>query len=291
MRLSYLVVSAFFSTAILFCSCDNKNKNTLNKADQQELQENSKEFLQGVFPKMLLTDSYLVKKPNYKQTVLSTTLDKQLSVDFNKHGDWTQVKSIDHTAIPDEFLTTQIPLILEYVKTNYPLNFIIEVEKIKNQGYEVELNSQFELIFDHNQKFIGIDLDYDDNEELVDYQTFPKQAKEFLSKDFSQSQVVLAKKETDAKKVSLKAYLSQGYKVEFDKKGNWTQISSKINQAIDLSNIAPEIQNYISLNYPKYIITEIQKDLKDKVYEVELEKSDDYMELVFSLEGNFIKVD
>lgn len=289
MKLSYIFLGAILSTGVLLSSCGKEKKNSLSQADKQELQQNSKEFLQGVFPGMLVTDYHLIKKDNYKKSVLSTTLDKQLSIDFNKQGDWTQVKSIDHTALPNSFLDVEIPLIHSYVKANFPLNFIIEVERIEKQGYEVELNSQFELIFDHNQKYIGIDLDHDDSEELISFDDFPQTAKTFINANFPNSQVVLSNKETDGRKTFLKAYLSEGVKVEFNKKGDWIEVSTKSPQGIHLPSLPIEITTYIQTKYPKYTLMSVEKNQKD--YEIEIEKADDYIALVFSLKGEFIKID
>ncbi|MHC5354988.1 PepSY-like domain-containing protein [Myroides sp. LJL115] len=287
MKISYMLLCSLFATTVVFTSCNQ----TKNQQETTQLQQNSESFLQGVFPGMLITNSTAIHEKSFKGSVISATLDNNISVDFDKQGNWTEVKSKDHTPISATFLEQQLPVISNYLKEHYPDNFVVEVEKINNQGYEVELNSQFELVFDQDQKFIGIDLDYDDNEQLVDFNEFPDPAKQFIAKEFPDSKIVLAKAEKDGKKTTLKAYLSQGFKVQFNKDGQWKEISGSFASPIPSSILLQNIQTYLTTNYKDYVITGIELDQKDKEYQVELETLTDEKDLIFSLEGNFIKID
>lgn len=287
MKISYILLCSLFVTAVAFTSCDQTKK----QQETTQLHQDSESFLKGVFPGMLITNSAAIHEKSFKGSVISTTLDNKISVDFDKQGNWTQIKSIDHTPISPTFLEQQLPVISNYLQEHYPDNFVVEVERINNQGYEVELNSQFELVFDQDQKFIGIDLDYDDNEQLMDFNEFPEQAKEFIAKEFAQSKVVLAKKEKDGNKTTLKAYLSQGFKVQFNKEGQWKEISGSYPSPIPATILLENIQSYIATNYKDYLVTGIELDQKDKEYQVELETLTNEVDLVFSLEGNFIKID
>lgn len=63
------------------------------------------------------------------------------------------LKSISSTSkIPENILPAKV---LDYVKKNYPQNFIIEYEK--DNDIEVKLNNNIILEFDLNQNFIKID--------------------------------------------------------------------------------------------------------------------------------------
>lgn len=288
MKISYLLLCGILSTGVFLTSCNNAKKDPKNT---QVLHENSKSFLQGVFPGMLITKSATLEKQTFSGSIVSTTLDNKISVDFDKQGNWTQVKSMYNAKIPKDFLLAEVPIISMYLQNNYPDNFVIEIQRIQNQGYEVELNSEFELIFDKDQNFIGIDLDYDDNEELVDFNTFPAVAKEFINKYFANSSVVISKREQDGNKATLKAYLSTGYKVQFDDNGQWKEISSNPHSAIPMSIINENIQNYLTTNYPNYVVTNLENDLKDDQYEVEIENENKIIDLIFNQQGDFIKID
>lgn len=73
-------------------------------------------------------------------------------VDFNKKGLW---KSIDCNLEPvPEHLIPQP--ILDYAKANFPNFFITQIDK-ERYGYEVELNNDINLKFNHAGLIIGID--------------------------------------------------------------------------------------------------------------------------------------
>ena len=73
-------------------------------------------------------------------------------IDFTATGEW---KSVDrHTvAIPAALVPAAIA---QYVKTNFPNNIITKIEKNYN-GYDIELETDLELKFDKNGKFLYAD--------------------------------------------------------------------------------------------------------------------------------------
>lgn len=71
-------------------------------------------------------------------------------LEFNANS---SLKSISSTKqIPDNILPKNI---LDYIKKNYPNNFIIEYEK--DDEIEIELNNKINLEFDLNGNFLRID--------------------------------------------------------------------------------------------------------------------------------------
>ena len=88
-----------------------------------------------------------------------------------------------------------------------------------------------------------------------------------LSTYFKSSKVALAKQETDLFSKSYDVIFTTGEKVEFDKSGDWTEVSCKVNGVP--SAIVPQgIKSYVQSNYPDARILSIERDRSN--YEVKL---------------------
>lgn len=91
---------------------------------------------------------------------LSATMDDDYEVylangtkvEFTLQGDWKEVKC-PGSAVP---ATIVPPAITKYVKTKFPNNTIVKIDK-KYGGYDVELNNDMELKFDKNGNFLTYD--------------------------------------------------------------------------------------------------------------------------------------
>lgn len=85
----------------------------------------------------------------YEYTVF---LKNSTEMEFNHQGN---LKSIDckRSAIPEGIVS---PAIASYVKEHYPNDFVVEYV-IDYRRLKVELNNGWELIFDHNGNFLGMD--------------------------------------------------------------------------------------------------------------------------------------
>ena len=92
--------------------------------------------------------------------VLSATVDDDYEVylangakvEFTLQGEWKEVKC-PGSKVPAAIIPSAIS---KYVKTNFPNNAIIKIDK-KYSGYEIELNNGLELKFDKNGNFLKID--------------------------------------------------------------------------------------------------------------------------------------
>ena len=73
-------------------------------------------------------------------------------VEFTLQGEWKEVKC-PGSAVPAAIIPAAIS---KYVKANFPNTTIVKIDK-KYGGYDVELNTDLELVFDKNGNFIGID--------------------------------------------------------------------------------------------------------------------------------------
>ena len=73
-------------------------------------------------------------------------------IEFDKKGNWEEI-DCKNTAVPAPIIPANIQ---RYVKTNYPNEKIIRIERDKKE-YEVKLSNRTELKF--NSKFILVDID------------------------------------------------------------------------------------------------------------------------------------
>lgn len=73
-------------------------------------------------------------------------------IDFTLQGDWKDV-DCHVRAVPAALVPAAIA---QYVKTNFPSNIITKIEK-KYNGYDIELETDLELKFDKNGKFLYAD--------------------------------------------------------------------------------------------------------------------------------------
>lgn len=115
----------------------------------------------------------------------------------------------------------------------------------------------------------------------------PKSASTFVTTYFSVATYLVVKKhnipESDGSVYEIK--LSNNFEIDFDANGNWIDIDGN-NQAIPPALIPEKIQSYVTTNYPNQFITSIDNEKTS----IEAELSNN-TELIFDLQGNFIRID
>ena len=286
-----IIALALFTTltfGFTACSSDDSNSTQTERITVDQLPENTKQFVNAVFPDANIVQANKVNKPNYYGSFYKLVLNNNIEIDFDREGNWTEIETKNNTAIPADFLAQEVPLIQAYVAEHYKANFIVEIDK-NRRGYEVKLNSGLELIFDANQVFVGIDMDIDDDEQLIDYRELPANAQQVLQTHFPTSEVVLIKKESDSEGTSYEVYTNEGFKIEFDQQGEWKEIETKQGKDIPSALIPTPITTYIQANYAEYKLTTVEK--KPSVFEVEIKNGRQELDLIFDRQGNFIKID
>lgn len=72
-------------------------------------------------------------------------------IEFKKNGEWKDVENrvtgVPASVIPEKIAT--------YITTNYPSNFVVDIERDRN--YDVELNNNLDLVFSLSGDFLRID--------------------------------------------------------------------------------------------------------------------------------------
>ena len=123
------------------------------------------------------------------------------------------------------------------------------------------------------------------NDKPINVKELPAKAQTLLSKHFKGQKVMLATIESGIVSRSYDVVLRNGTKLEFDKKGNLTEIDCK--QSIVPSQLIPQpIKNYLKENYRGEIVRKIE--LNKKEYEVELANG---IDLTFNKHFQLIDID
>ena len=123
------------------------------------------------------------------------------------------------------------------------------------------------------------------NDKPINVNELPAKAQTLLSKHFKGQKVMLATIETGVVSRSYDVVLRNGTKLEFDKKGNLTEIDCK--QGIVPSQLIPQpIKNYLKENYRGETVRKIE--LNKKEYEVELTNG---IDLTFNKHFQLIDID
>lgn len=138
-----ILVSTLFITA---CYADDDKviqPNQLPEKAQQILSEN--------FP-----DDPVVYVTRDSEIFESTTYDVRLrsgaELDFDSGGEWLSIDTAPRV-VPDALIPQNI---LSYVKQNYPDSTIVKIDRDR-RDYELELNTDLELVFDLSGKFLRLD--------------------------------------------------------------------------------------------------------------------------------------
>ncbi|WP_433894993.1 PepSY-like domain-containing protein [Sphingobacterium mizutaii] len=123
-------------------------------------------------------------------------------------------------------------------------------------------------------------------EKVIEVANLPKTAQSFLQNHYNNDKVALTKSEKETlSPIEYKVVLASGTEVEFDSKGDWTEVDA--NTAAVPQDIVPaKIKSYVQKSFPDNKIVQIKKDKKG--YEIELTNG---IEVKFNKNAEFIKID
>lgn len=123
------------------------------------------------------------------------------------------------------------------------------------------------------------------NDKPISVNALPAKAQTLLSQHFNGQKVMLATIETGVINKSYDVVLQNGTKLEFDKKGNLTEIDCK--QATVPDQLIPQaIKNYLMANYAGQSVKKIEMNKNE--YEVELANG---LDLTFNKHFQLIDLD
>ena len=122
------------------------------------------------------------------------------------------------------------------------------------------------------------------NDKPIQVSQLPQTAQQFIKKYFGDRKVAFAKEESDFRK-SYEIAFKNGDKIEFDRKGEWTDIDFEYS-AVPTGIIPAPIAKYVADNYPDNKIVQIERDTRST--EVKL---DNRMEIKFDKQHRVIEMD
>lgn len=139
-----ILVIAFGIVAIFLTGCDKEK--VLPSSD---IPEEIAQYVAAHFPDHEILQ--VVKDRDDLTVTYEVTLDGGISLEFNRDKEIVEIDA--STALPDSVIPDKI---LEYVRTNYPDQFITDWE-LEGKHQKIELNNGLELEFTMDGEFIRID--------------------------------------------------------------------------------------------------------------------------------------
>ena len=256
-------------------SCENNTN--FGNISPNKLPNAAKSFIEQYFADQTIVAAE--KEMDDGQIVYEVTLSDGTELDFDENGEWTDV-DCQNRQVPDGIVPEKIR---SYVATNYPDNFIVEIEHKYNR-YRIELNndkygaSPIELRFDNQFNYTG-----DTNPaKAITVEQLPDTSFTFVEQFFPGIEVVYAEKDEDDGIITYELTLADGTEIEVDANGNWIEIEC-FRSALPDGIVPQPIVDYVAQNYPNGVIVTIERD--DNGYEIELR---DGTELKFDNDLNFV---
>ncbi len=124
-----------------------------------------------------------------------------------------------------------------------------------------------------------------DNYQPISRTQLPEKAQTFLSTYFPEAKVSLVRKEIDVMELSYDVIFTDGSKVEFDRKGNWTEVDC-LTHPLPAGIVPDGISKVISTHYPEVQAIKIERDHR----EIDVKLSN-RVELTFNKHLQLIDID
>lgn len=106
-----------------------------------------------------------------------------------------------------------------------------------------------------------------DNDKPISVNNLPALARQVITKNFAGKKVALARVESGVISKSYDVIFTDGDKLEFDKRGAWTEIDCK-RTGVPTALVPSAIRNYVNSNYSGNKIVKIERNSRE--YEVKL---------------------
>ena len=188
------------------------------------------DYIAANYPNETIVASEIEDNGNYE-----VNLSNNVELIFDANGTFLGIDDDSNDNYGDSYINpADLPqVILDYVATNYPNNFIDEAELENNGNYEVELNDDTVLIFDADGNFLGIGADEDDmdnddgdddgdgdndDDQVINPATLPQIVLDYISTNYPNDTIMQAKIESDGE---YEVTLSSGIELHFDANGNF----------------------------------------------------------------------
>ncbi len=124
------------------------------------------------------------------------------------------------------------------------------------------------------------------SEKVVAENMLPASIHEFIKTHYVDEKISIATLERDLFDKDYKVILVSGVKLEFDGKGDWTEVECKRNSTVPSSIIPQIIKDFIDSKFSAASVRQISKSRR--YYEIEL---NDGTELKFNKKGELVEFD
>lgn len=124
-----------------------------------------------------------------------------------------------------------------------------------------------------------------DNHQPIERTQLPEKAQTFLSTYFPETKISLVLKEIDVMELNYDVIFTDGSKVEFDRKGNWTEVDC-LTQPLPTGIVPDGINKVIRTHYPEAQATKIERDHR----EIDV-KLNNRVELTFNKHLQLVDID
>ena len=114
---------------------------------------------------------------------------------------------------------------------------------------------------------LSIQVTMADNDKPISFAQLPQTAQKFVKQHFPKAKIALTKMETELFDKSYDVVFTNGDKLEFNKKGEWTEVNCKFS-SVPVKVLPAQIKKYVEENYPEAKVLSIERDNYD--YEVKL---------------------
>lgn len=100
-------------------------------------------------------------------------------------------------------------------------------------------------------------------EKPVTRSQLPQQARNFLASHYSKTGIAYATVDSEMFDATYDVSLEDGTRLEFTKKGDWTEIKSPRGGSVPASAVPSKIRAYIERNYPKATVSRMEIEGRD----------------------------
>ena len=122
-----------------------------------------------------------------------------------------------------------------------------------------------------------------DKNQMIEEQDLPQQARTFIATHFQGQTMIFSLKERDDLSLSYEVRLSDGFELDFDRKGEVTNIDGNGSKLPD-SVLPVLMREYLTAKFPGNWVTDWDKERYGQKVEL-----DNGIELAFDSKGNFLR--
>ena len=288
-----------FASLLAFsaCSSDSDDNAATEQSVESILPTDARSFVSEYFPGYAYSSVKKLDATAENEATYIATMKEGVEIQFDTDGQWVDIDGKNQT-LPENVINLLPATAVNYVQqneggtasrsNNSKLVAIIKMLRLK-YGYQIDLQNDKAYVFDKIGEFLSNNSQTGQSG-VVNTSDLPQAAQAFISTNFpSEKYLYVAKLNIPVYGAIYNVYLTNGYKVKFDKDGVWKEVDrdDKAIPATVLTNVLPQqIVSYINTKYPSSGVESIEK--KSDRYEIELLND---LDLEFDLNGNFLGAD